>query len=261
MASSPPPVLRTAPGTQAVRHDAGGHGDQRATPRRTTGGSDHHLGGIGRHERQWAASQRGAGRAGQRQPELRAVVAASPRPQASRRAAGRPRGRWTAETGATGRAGTRWVGAPEPVEDHARPRPAQPDAVVPDGDGDGHARRRSTVTSTAVPSPCSIALATRLRTIRSTRRGSTSATTTRPVGGTKTHSGAALVGERPRRRRRRAARRRRGRRRSSSSASRAGVEAADLEQVGQQPLEPVELRAAAARRTRARRASKSSRAS
>ena len=78
------------------------------------------------------------------------------------------------------RAGPRLLRPPEAVE-HERglPRP-QPDTVVAHHHGHGVVVAGASVMSTGRPSPWSTAFATRLRTIRSTRRGSTSAYT--PTG-------------------------------------------------------------------------------
>ena len=95
------------------------------------------------------------------------------------------------------------------------------------------------VTSTGRPSPCSTALPTRLRSTRSTRRGSTSAIT--GVSGSRSSIATPTRSARP----------------ASRSTTRStigtevgvlgvqrgepGVEPADLQQVGQQALEPVQL--------------------
>ena len=119
----------------------------------------------------------------------------------------------------------------------ASPGP-QPDAVVAH-----HARRPrrsspASVMSTGRPSPWSTAFATRLRRIRSTRRGSTSAYT--PVGQVQPQRRPALLGE------------------PAHGLDRPGdhavhvdplggqvrdprVQPADLQQVGEQRLEPVQL--------------------
>ena len=104
----------------------------------------------------------------------------------------------------------------------------------------------------ACPAPYSIALTTRLRTIRSIRRTSTSADRRLVVGRRPGCVEPALVGER------------RGRLDDPArdvrevdvgqlEHRRAGVEPADLEQVGQQQLEPVELHLEQLGRARGRR--------
>ena len=156
-----------------------------------------------------------------------------------------------AQAGAAGRAGPGRVGPPEAVEDERGLARPQPDAVVAHRDRDGGVVGAER-TSIGRPSPCSIALTTRLRRMRSMRRESISAMT--GSSGSSTTSWVPL---------RAASVRCASTARSTRGAQvgrldvehgGAGVEARDLEQVGQQRLEAVELVVQQLGRPRDRRA-------
>ena len=200
-----------------------------------------------------------AGRARQRQPELRAAARLAPglqpaavQPRVLQRD-GQP------QTGAAGGPGPGRVGPPEAVEDHGRLARPEPDAVVAHRDRDRAASPARAVTTTSRPSPCSTALTTRLRRMRSTRRASTSATTGCSVADHQHRCPCARPAARP----------------PSDhppdhlaqvdglglQRGGAGVEAADLQQVGEQRLEPVQLALQQFRGPARSTGSKSSRAS
>ena len=111
----------------------------------------------------------------QRQPERRALARLAPRLQPAAVQPGVLDGDGQPEPGAAAAPGPRLLGPPEPVEHQLRLARPQADAVVADQHRDGVLVGRRASTRTGRASPWSIALATRLRTIRSTRRGSTSA--------------------------------------------------------------------------------------
>ena len=164
--------------TQAGEARAGGHDDRRGATTRagTRVGSCHHLRGVLGHERRAgcaaAGARRGAaGSAGTGRPRP-----ACPRPAASRRAGGCPRARSPGPSPVPplvrARAGSARQNRLNTIADSPG---SQPDAVVADRDRGGLRRRPPRSTTISLLSAWSMALVTRLRTIRSTRRTSASA--------------------------------------------------------------------------------------
>ena len=193
----------------------------------------------GRAQRQRRAGQVAAGGQRQRQPELGAGAGLAPDLQPAAVQPGVLEADRQAEPAAADGPHPRRVGPPEPVEDvlrlgraaARRPRSRTVTAAA--------VRLAARVISTGRPAPCSMALPTRLRRIRSTRRASTSAMTSSSGRSTTSshscrsasdvHAGDHAGDQR-------------------AEVGRLGVEdggpgvvPADLQQVGEQPLEAVQL--------------------
>ena len=193
-----------------------------------------------------SSGPRGSGELASSWPSVRGRVSrntdpsrALPRPAASPRAAGHPPARWPGRgrcrrwcargPGRRARTGRR-PGALRPARNPRRgrgPRPPPRPGPWP------------TVTTTSRPSPCSTALSSRLRRIRSTRRRSTSATHGlgwQPEVDPGAPAGGQLlgIGRRP-------PHQVADIRRLGVQGRHVGVVAADLQQVREQRLEPLEL--------------------